>query len=57
MGKPLLLRIIISWINFNPKSIFIFYYKYLRYNIIEEFELINIVINREINPEVSIKNC
>ena len=55
MGTPLSLRIIISWINFYPKIIFIFNYIYLRYDNIEEFELINIVINREIKLEVSIK--
>ena len=48
MGTPLLLRIIISWINFNPKLILIFGYIYLCYNNIGELVLINIVINREI---------
>jgi len=55
MGTPLSLRIIISWINFYPKIIFICNYLYLRYNNTEEFELINIVINREIKLEVFIK--
>ena len=55
MGTPLSLRIIISWINFYPKIIFIFNYIYLRYDNIEEFELINIIINTEIKLEVYFK--
>lgn len=55
MGTPLSLRIIISWINFSPKNIFICNYIYLRYNNTEEFELINIVINQEIRLEVCMK--
>jgi len=45
----------ISWINFYPKIIFISNYIYLRYDNIEEFELINIIINREIKLEVFFK--
>ena len=41
--------------QFLSKIIFICNYIYLRYINIEEFELINIVINREIKFEVFIK--